>query len=762
MNIFTHTLGFPRIGINRELKKAQEDYWNKKINKKQLFSIGKTIRKKNWEQQAKLGIDLVPVGDFSWYDHVLHTSMMLGNIPKRFLEKKVNNKELSIDVLFKIARGFQSNNTSIPPSEMKKWFNTNYHYIVPEFEKQTTLNFTWKQLVEEVDEAISLGFNIKPILLGPVTYLWLGKTKEKKFCSLNLLNEVLKTYQEVLLELEKRNFSWIQIDEPIAALEISKKWLDALTTSYNFLKTKKKIILTTYFGNIDHNLKTIKKLPIQGLHIEVDKKNPNLLQYINENIPKNWTLSVGIINGKNIWKNDLPLSLKIIKTIIKKRKNLGIATSCSLIHVPIDLSAEQNINKNVKSWFSFALEKCHELFLLKTAIYTKNELILKEWSNSLFSRKTSQYVNNLSVQNELKKIKPDQLYQKTPYSIRRKEQKNYFSFPAFPITTIGSFPQTDKIRKLRLNFKLKNISKDIYEKEIKKNIQNIIKIQESLGIDVLVHGELERSDMVEYFGENLDGFIITSNGWVQSYGSRCVKPPIIVGDISRPNPITIKWMKYTQSITNKPIKGMLTGPVTILCWSFIREDIRKSQIANQLALALQKEVLDLEKLGIHIIQIDEPALREGLPLRKSLWKNYLNWATKAFRLTYYKTKNKTQIHTHMCYCEFDDIISAIIELDADVITLETSRSNLNILKLLKEKNYKNEVGPGCYDIHSTNIPSVSSIQSIIKKSMKYFSIEKIWINPDCGLKTRTWKEIELSLKNIIAAVKIFRNKSKIN
>ncbi|QCI19169.1 5-methyltetrahydropteroyltriglutamate--homocysteine S-methyltransferase [Buchnera aphidicola] len=754
--IFTHTLGFPRIGTNRELKQAQEKYWSKKITKDELFSTGKKIRINNWKKQAELGIDLIPVGDFSWYDHVLNTTMLLGNIPERFKNK---NNTIDIDTIFKIAKGYQSKDKHIVPSEMKKWFNTNYHYIVPEFTKNSSFTYSWKQLIEEVDEAIELGFNVKPVILGPISYLWLGKEKEENFHRLDLLAKILHVYKNIISKLEKRKINWIQIEEPILTLDLSEKWLNAFKFSYEFMKNSKKILLTTYFGSIFHNIETIKELPVQGLHIDITNKNYNIDLLCN-NIPKKWLLSLGVINGRNVWKTNLNSTINTINLIKKIKKNICIGTSCSLIHVPIDLSVETKISKMEKSWLSFALEKCHELFLLKTALITNNYSLLKEWSKPVLSR--TQLNKNIKKEKEevILKIKKNNKYQKSPYSIRSLEQKKCLKLPILPITTIGSFPQTDSIRQLRLDFKLKNISSNDYETKIKENIKKIISFQESLNIDVLVHGEVERNDMVEYFGEQLNGFLITSNGWVQSYGSRCVKPPIIISDISRPKPMTVKWMKYAQSLTKKPIKGMLTGPVTILCWSFVRDDIKKSQVAYQLALALQDEVLDLEKIGINIIQIDEPALREGLPLRKKSWENYLNWATESFRLTYYKTKNKTQIHTHMCYCEFNDIIQAIIKLDVDVITLETSRSDIKLLKLFQQHNYINEIGPGFYDIHSSTIPTVKSIQSNLEIALKYISINRLWVNPDCGLKTRNWKEIKQSLENIVTATKNVRKKNK--
>ncbi|QCI25271.1 5-methyltetrahydropteroyltriglutamate--homocysteine S-methyltransferase [Buchnera aphidicola (Sitobion avenae)] len=753
MKILNHTLGFPRIGVNRELKKAQEKYWSGNLSKQDLLSVGYELRKKNWQKQKESGIDYIPVGDFAWYDHVLTTSMMLGNIPERH-----NNiiSSVDLDCLFRIARGHAPD---IAASEMTKWFNTNYHYIVPEFYKDKVFKFSWKQILDEVDEALSLGYKVKPILLGPITYLWLGKVKGKYFDRLDILKDIIPIYKYVLKELSNRGVDFVQIDEPVLVLELPKKWQDAYYDVYKELFGITKLLLTTYFDSIEHNIEFIRDLPVQGIHIDLVFGKYNLNNFISK-IPSEWMLSLGVINGRNIWRADLVKWFKSIKLILKNHRKILIGSSCSLLHTPVDLETEQNLDAEVKKWFSFSVQKCIELKLLSNALNNDDIDLITQWSLPIKERSFSKRVHKIAVENRLSNIVIDKYQRLNSYNIRTIEQNKKFNLPILPTTTIGSFPQTIDIRKLRRDFKSGIINKEEYSKGIKNHIQKVIRIQEELDIDVLVHGEAERNDMVEYFGENLEGFVFTDNGWVQSYGSRCVKPPIIIGDISRPKPITIEWSKYAQSLTKKPVKGMLTGPVTILFWSFPREDVSLKKMATQIALALHDEVLDLEKEKIEIIQIDEPALREGLPLRKSSWAEYLSWAVNVFRLSASGVKNTTQIHTHMCYCEFNDIMDAIALLDADVITIETARSDMELLESFKKFKYPNEVGPGVYDIHSSNIPSVKSIMMLLNRAIKYIPLKRIWINPDCGLKTRNWNETILALKNMVEATKTLRKEIK--
>lgn len=752
MKILNHTLGFPRIGLNRELKKAQEKYWSGEFAIQDFLSVGYELRKKNWSKQKESGIDYIPVGDFAWYDHVLTTSMMLGNIPER--HNIIGS--IDLDCLFRIARG---HSPDITASEMTKWFNTNYHYIVPEFYKNKVFRFSWKQILDEVDEALSLGYKVKPILLGPITYLWLGKVKGEYFDRLDLLKDIIPIYKYVLKELSKRGVDLVQIDEPVLVLELPQKWKDAYYYVYKELFGITKLLLTTYFDSVEHNIEFIRNLPVQGIHIDVVFGRYNLIDFISK-IPSEWMLSLGVINGRNIWRSDLLKWFKSIKLLSQNNRKILIGSSCSLLHIPIDLEQEQHLDKEVKQWFSFAVQKCTELRLLSDALNNDDTDLITKWSLPIHKRIFSKRVHKIEVENRLSNISIAKYQRLNSYDIRSIEQQEKLNLPILPTTTIGSFPQTINIRKIRNDFKMGLITQEEYSKEIKKHIKKVIKIQEELDIDVLVHGEAERNDMVEYFGEHLDGFVFTDNGWVQSYGSRCVKPPIIIGDISRPKPMTIEWSKYAQSLTRKPVKGMLTGPVTILFWSFPREDISLKKIATQIALALHDEVLDLEKAKIEIIQIDEPALREGLPLRKSFWSEYLSWAVDVFRLSASGVKNTTQIHTHMCYCEFNDIMDSIALLDADVITIETARSDMELLESFKKFKYPNEVGPGVYDIHSSNIPSVESITMLLKKAIKYIPLKRIWVNPDCGLKTRNWNETMLALKNMVEATKKLRENIK--
>lgn len=760
MAILNHILGFPRIGLRRELKKALENYWIGKINKKELFKIGYNLRVKNWKYQQDAKIDFITIGDFSWYDHVLTTSMMLGNIPERY--KKIKEK-IDIDTIFDISRGkkivTKNNETlNLYPSSMKKWFNTNYHYITPEFFKKQNFKLSWLQIIKEIDEAIMLGFNnIKPVLLGPITYLWLGKENKKNFDKLTLLDKILPLYKKVLEKISRRKIFWVQIDEPILTMELSPKWLEAFKKAYNFLNGSVKILLTTYFGGIQHNLESIKTLPIDGCHIDLiyGKYEEDFFKQI----PQKWTVSLGIVNGKNVWRSNLVKWFDFITKIKKVHSNIWIGSSCSLLHCPMDLKIEKKyLSKEMYDWFSFAIQKCEEISLLTKALNDNNKSDINNWIKPLILRKESAIVNNPQV---LKRLSQFVLKnERNTYKIRKKIQDKKFNLPLLPTTTIGSFPQTQDIRKIRMDLKIKKINIDEYNHKISQNIKETISIQEKLNLDVLVHGESERNDMVEYFGENLEGFIFTHNGWVQSYGSRCVKPPIIVSDIYRSKPITVKWAKYSQSLTKKPVKGILTGPITIFLWSFPREDLSKKIIVKQIALAIRDEVKDLEKEGIKIIQIDEPALREGLPLRQSKWQDYLDWAISSFHITSYMVKDDTQIHTHMCYSEFNDIIKSIASLDADVITIETSRSNMELLKIFKKFKYPNGIGPGIYDIHSINIPDVNNIKQMILKAKNYIPIENLWVNPDCGLKTRNWDETKQSLNNMMIAVEQLRNEYK--
>ncbi|MCT8264541.1 5-methyltetrahydropteroyltriglutamate--homocysteine S-methyltransferase [Proteus terrae] len=754
MTIRNHTLGFPRIGLDRELKKAQENYWAGKISQEELVAVGKALRARHWQQQADAGVELLPVGDFAWYDQVLGTSLLLGNVPPRHRNE---DGSLDLDTLFRVARGRAPTGKPVAASEMTKWFNTNYHYIVPEFQQGQSFTLAWKELLEEVDEALALGHKVKPVLLGPVTYLWLGKVKGPEFDRLTLLKDILPIYQQVISVLKEKGIEWVQIDEPALVLDLPVEWQNAYQTAYQALTGQVKLLLTTYFDGISHHLDIIKKLPVNGLHVDISAGQDDL-QHLHQALPKDWVLSLGAINGRNVWKADLSTRYQQV-IALKNKRPLWIGTSCSLLHSPIDLNAETKLDDEVKSWFAFAVQKCEEVALLANALNAPDgeyDEQLAQYSAPIRQRQHSTRVHNATVEARLQAIEAQDSERNSPYTQRAEVQRARFNLPLWPTTTIGSFPQTTEIRTVRLDFKKGRIDTAAYRTNISEHIKQAITEQENLGLDVLVHGEAERNDMVEYFGEHFDGYVFTQNGWVQSYGSRCVKPPVIIGDISRPEAITVDWATYAQSLTEKPVKGMLTGPVTILCWSFPREDVTRETIAKQIALALRDEVDDLQKAGIGIIQIDEPALREGLPLRRNEWQAYLDWAVDAFKLSAAVADDETQIHTHMCYCEFNDIMDSIAALDADVITIETSRSDMELLEAFEHFDYPNEIGPGVYDIHSPNVPNVEWIVGLLRKAQSRIPAERLWVNPDCGLKTRGWPETRAALANMVEAAKYLR------
>ena len=749
-----HNLGFPRVGSMRELKFAQEGYWSGKSTKEELLKLASEIRKINWDHQKSL--DLVAVGDFSLYDQVLDMSFTLGNIPQRA-------RNYSGDVLdnyFRVARGRSVDpKQAISAAEMTKWFDTNYHYMVPEFEMSTTFKLDATRIIDQITEAKNLGLKPKPVIIGPVTYLAIGKEKDNSN-KLDLLPKLLDTYVELLEALVAQNIEWVQIDEPILVTELSVELKKAFEISYAKLNNPKlKILLATYFGSLQDNLETISKLPIAGLHIDAVNGGAEVDAVISKMSGK--VISLGVVNGRNIWKSDLNAILDWVEPIAKKLgDNLWIAPSCSLLHVPVDLSSEKKLDSEISSWLAFAIEKIKEIEVITTAINSgraKVENELARNKQSLNSRKNSTRVHNPSVQAELAKVDASWGMRKGTYLERQVKQLPVLNLPKFPTTTIGSFPQTGDIRSARSKFKSGEITENAYQDAMRKEIIHSIKEQESLGLDVLVHGEAERNDMVEYFGEQLQGYAFSQFGWVQSYGSRCVKPPILFGDISRPKAMTVEWIKFAQSQTLKIMKGMLTGPVTILNWSFVRDDQPRSTSCAQLALAIRQEVLDLEKAGIKVIQIDEAALREGLPLRKSQWKEYLDWAVGAFRIAANGVGDQTQIHTHMCYSEFNDIISSIADMDTDVITIETSRSDMELLDAFDNFKYPNEIGPGVYDIHSPNIPTQEHIVSLMQKAAQKIPAERLWVNPDCGLKTRQWSEVTPALTNMVAAAKTLRS-----
>jgi len=749
----THILGYPRVGSQRELKFAQEKYWRGEIEQNELKEVGSLLRHRHWGDQVGAGLDYVSVGDFAWYDHVLSTSMLLGHIPKRH-----NNGFPDLDTLFRVARGKAPTGCACAASDMTKWFNTNYHYIVPEFSADDQFNISWLQLFEEVAEAKKSGHEVKPVLLGPISYLWLGKEKDAGFDRLSLLPRLLTAYQQILGKLAGLGVEWVQIDEPVLTLELPKEWAESFKLAYQVLNGSTKLLLTTYFDNITHHLEKIVSLKVDGLHIDLSA-SPEQLSDVVAALPQDWVLSAGVINGRNVWRADLAQLLTTLQPVKEQLgSRLWLASSCSLLHSPIDLDLETELKPEVRQWLSFAKQKCREVTLLAQAL-DGSELALQEclhYSAPIKARATSNLVNNAEVRQRTLAITPALAERKAPYAERARQQRAALNLPLLPTTTIGSFPQTNEIRAQRRDFKAGRLTEAEYNTALQGHIADAIERQQKLDLDVLVHGEAERNDMVEYFAELLEGFAVTRFGWVQSYGSRCVKPAVIVSDIYRAKPMTVDWTSYAQSLTKKLVKGMLTGPVTILGWTFPREDLTREEVANQIALALRDEVTDLQSAGIKVIQIDEPAIREGLPLKASQWQAYLKWAVNAFKISAASAEPQTQIHTHMCYSEFNDIIESVAALDADVITIETSRSDMELLKAFEEFDYPNEIGPGVYDIHSPNIPDVEHITQLVEKAETLIPAERLWINPDCGLKTRNWEETEAALRSLVAAAKALR------
>ncbi|EOD81859.1 5-methyltetrahydropteroyltriglutamate--homocysteine methyltransferase [Grimontia indica] len=750
----THILGYPRIGNKRELKFALEQYWQGEINQQGLLDVGATIRHHNWQVQKDAGLSFVTVGDFAWYDQVLQTSLTLGHIPKRH-----RSGHPDLDTLFRIARGKAPTGCSCAASDMTKWFNTNYHYIVPEFTKDDEFNLSWNQIFDEVNEAQKAGHTVKPVILGPISYLYLGKEKEAGFNRLDLLPRLLSVYQQIFAKFKAQGVEWVQIDEPILALELPESWRKAYKLAYQVIAGDVKLLLTTYFESVEQQLDIISELKVNGLHIDLSVAPQQLNAVINQ-VPQDWIISLGAINGRNVWKANLNTWIRSLSSVVEKLGDRAwVSTSCSLLHTPVDLDQETDLDPEVQSWLAFAKQKTHEVTLLANALNGHESAIAqcREYSAAIEARSTSTRVNKPDVQARVKGITAALAEREENYVERAKAQQAGLNLPLFPTTTIGSFPQTGEIRQQRRGYKTGTLSETEYVAAMQEHIKDAIERQEKLGLDVLVHGEPERNDMVEYFAENLDGFAATRFGWVQSYGSRCVKPAVIVGDISRESPITVEWAAYAQSLSDKPVKGMLTGPVTILGWTFPREDLSRQQIAEQIALALRDEVADLQTAGIKIIQIDEPAIREGMPLKASEWQNYLDWAVNAFKISASSAASDTQIHTHMCYSEFNDIIDSVAALDADVITIETSRSDMELLGAFEDFAYPNEIGPGVYDIHSPNIPSVESIVGLLEKARKTIPDERLWVNPDCGLKTRNWMEVEAALTNLVEAAKTLRS-----
>ncbi|OBW90680.1 5-methyltetrahydropteroyltriglutamate--homocysteine methyltransferase [Gallibacterium genomosp. 3] len=748
MTVF-HLAGFPRVGAKRELKFAQERYWRKELSEQDLLTVAKLLREKNWKHQAEANADFVSVADFTFYDHILDLQVATGSIPARF---GFDSQTLTLDQYFQLARG----NESQFAIEMTKWFDTNYHYLVPEFHKNTEFKANPAHYVQQLEEAQALGYQAKPTLVGPLTFLYLGKEKGEAFDRLALLEKLLPVYEQILDALVAKGATWIQIDEPALALDLPQAWLDQFAPVYARLANKAKILLATYFGSVAEHAALLKSLPVAGLHIDVVRAPEQLATFADYDK----VLSVGVIDGRNIWRANLNKELDLLEPLKQVfGDRLWIAPSCSLLHVPYDLSVETQLDADIRSWLAFCLQKVEELSILKKALDQGRASVQAELDASQAAadaRANSKVIHRPEVAARLAALPANADQRKSPFAERIKLQKAWLNLPLLPTTNIGSFPQTTEIRHARAKFKKGELSAADYEAAMKKEIEYVVRQQEKLDLDVLVHGEAERNDMVEYFGELLDGFAFTKFGWVQSYGSRCVKPPVIFGDVVRPQPMTVAWSTYAQSLTNRVMKGMLTGPVTILQWSFVRNDISRETVCKQIALALNDEVLDLEKAGIKVIQIDEPAIREGLPLKRADWQAYLDWAGQAFRLSSSGCEDSTQIHTHMCYSEFNDILPAIAALDADVITIETSRSDMELLTAFADFKYPNEIGPGVYDIHSPRVPAEAEIEHLLRKALNVIPKERLWVNPDCGLKTRGWPETLAALENMVKVTKKLR------
>jgi 5-methyltetrahydropteroyltriglutamate--homocysteine methyltransferase len=765
--MLTQNLGYPRIGSRRELKKVCENYWAGKTGFKNVLTVGKYIREENWLLQKEAGIDLIPSNDFSFYDQVLDHSLMFGAIPKRYHEviKQKGNTEL--DLYFAMARGYQKEGLDIVAMEMTKWFDTNYHYIVPEFYKDQQFKLFSTKVIDEFYEAKQLGITSKPVLIGPVSYLLLGKEKEAGFDRVELIKNLLPVYFDILNKLKALGAEWVQFDEPFLAFDLTEKQQQAFKDTYAQLRKEfpfLKIVLATYFERLGDNTQLATALPVDVLHIDLVRA-PQQLDDVIALLPRKTILSLGVVDGRNIWKNDFINSLGIIKYAKDKlgADRIWIAPSCSLIHSPCDLQNETNeevLTPEIKQWLAFARQKISELVLLgKLSADVIGDSSLHQLAKNREAneaRRTSTLIHDEVVKHRVNAIAENDAQRVSAFADRKKQQQLLLDLPLFATTTIGSFPQTTEVRSWRARLKKGELTAAEYDKLIAEETEKAVKWQEEIGLDVLVHGEFERNDMVEYFGEQLAGFTFTENGWVQSYGSRCVKPPIIYGDVSRPEAMTVKWSAYAQSLTSLWMKGMLTGPVTILQWSFVRNDQPRSETCTQIALAIRDEVCDLESAGIKIIQIDEPAIREGLPLRRDDRANYLDWAVKAFRISASGVQDSTQIHTHMCYSEFNDIIKSIADMDADVITIETSRSQMELLDVFADFKYPNEIGPGVYDIHSPRVPNRDEMIYLLKRAQAVIPDAQLWVNPDCGLKTRGWDETKKALIEMVEAAKAIR------
>ncbi len=767
-----HVLGFPRIGAARELKVVLEAYWAGKIERTELEQTAAKLRARHWAQQRDAGLDFVTVGDFAYYDQVLNTSALVGAIPPRFRDhdarthaqgeqgQTAGGSEVDLDTLFLMARGRSRCGCDAPAAEMTKWFDTNYHYLVPELSADQQFALSSQRLFEEVREAQALGHAIKAVVIGPLTYLWLSKAYGGSFDRLDLLDRLLPVYVQILQGLADLGVTWVQIDEPILSLDLPAAWKAAFESAYNRLQTRSiNLLIATYFGPLDDNLWLATRLPVAGLHIDVTRSGDEWRRVV-DNLSEYKVLSLGLVDARNIWRADLATLGAIAREAHARLGNrLWIASSASLQHAPVDLRNETDLPAEVLSWLAFAVQKLAEVQTLRLALTQPADpavqTALSASAQALASRQHTAWRRNDGVRARTASLTAADSV-RAPFAERARLQQDSLRLPLLPTTTIGSFPQTSAIRQARAAFKAGRISTSEYDHAMRAFVAESVQVQEDLGLDVLVHGEPERNDMVEYFGEQLDGFLFTRNGWVQSYGSRCVKPPIIAGDVSRPKAMTVSWAAFAQSLTTKPMKGMLTGPVTILCWSFPRDDLARDVIAQQIALAIRDEVTDLEAAGIQVIQIDEPAFREGLPLRQAAQGDYWRWAVESFRLSASGVRSNTQIHTHMCYSDFNDCIRQIAAMDADVITIETARSAMELLQVFNEFSYPNAIGPGVYDIHSPRVPGADAMKHLLDEALRWIPAERLWVNPDCGLKTRGWPEVKAALEQMVLATQALR------
>ena len=752
-------LGFPRIGLHRELKRATEAYWNGELNQNELFQQAARLRLENWRMQQAAGMQQVPCNDFSLYDHVLDMACVVGAIPPRY---GWDGGPVPLDTYFAMARGTRD---GVPALEMTKWFDTNYHYIVPEFWPNQRFRLSSRKPVEEFREARQAGVPARPVLVGPVTFLLLGKAREVAFDRLSLLDSLLEVYGQLLQELAAEGAEWVQLDEPCLAMDLDEHQRACLRRAYAALREaaggRLRLMVATYFEGLHDNLPTALQLGVSALHLDLVRAPGQLDQVLRAELPPDLILSLGVVDGRNVWRTDLEAALALLQQAARVvgHERIWVAPSCSLLHVPYDVRLEQAMDPELRSWLAFAVQKLEEVATLARALQEGRQAVEQELRASreqVAARRSSPRRVNPAVQRRLAELTLAQTRRPSPHSARRQLQQQHLGLPPFPTTTIGSFPQTRELRQLRARLRRGELDREAYEQAIRREIERVIRLQEELGLDVLVHGEPERNDMVEYFAQQMEGFAFTEHGWVQSYGTRYVKPPIIYGDVHRPRPMTVGWITYAQSLTSRPVKGMLTGPVTILQWSFVRDDQPRELTCRQIALAIRDEVQDLEAAGIRVIQIDEPAFREGLPLRRRDWPEYLRWATECFRLATSGVQDRTQIQTHMCYSEFNDIIEAIAQLDADVILIEGSRSGMEILDAFRSFHYANDVGPGIYDIHSPRVPPVEEMVELLRKAARVLRPQQIWVNPDCGLKTRNYEEVIPSLRNLVAAARTLR------